>query len=777
MPYDQFVVEQLAGDLLPNATQSQRVATGFLRNSMINEEGGIHPEQFRMLAMFDRMDAIGKSILGLTIQCAQCHNHKYDPLSQREYYQMFAFLNNDHEANIPVYTAEQQRQRSEVFRQIDEVEQSLRHRFPDWPQRMATWEANVRHMQPEWHVIEPTVDEDSTGGQKYLLQDDGSFLAQGYAPTKHTVIMTTTTDLQDITGFRLELLTDPNLPCRGPGRAVQGTAALTEFMVQAGPADGSEAPHDVQWAEATADFNPPQRPLAAIFDDRSGKRRVTGPVQFAIDGDGLTAWSTDAGPGLRNQPRKAVFRTDKSIAFAGGTKLIIRLQQNHGGWNSDDNQSHNLGRFRLSVTNDAAPQADPLPVLVRQLLCVDSSERTEEQQSMVFRFWRSTVPEWRAENERIAELWRQHPEGSTQLTLQARNQMRETHVLARGDFLQPTEQVTPGVPQFLNDLPPAAPPTRLTFARWLVDRQSPTVARSIVNRIWQTYFGVGLVETPEDLGMRGAEPSHPALLDWLAVELMDQDWKLKELHRLIVNSAVYRQSSRQSERLRSVDPYNRLLARGARFRVDAELVRDIALSVSGLLNPSLGGPSVHPPLPSFMVQPPVSYGPKPWPVDQDASRYRRAIYTFRFRSVPYPALEVFDAPNGDFSCVRRTRSNTPLQALTMWNEDIFVECAQALAARMMSYKGENIEDRLRYGFRLCVSRQPTDAEVGELLMLYRQQIEYLGAESRRDERSEQLPDPAEAPVPVPSDASPADFAAWTTVARVLLNLDETISKE
>jgi hypothetical protein len=777
LPYDRFVLEQLAGDLLPDATQSQRVATGFLRNSMINEEGGIHPEQFRMLAMFDRMEAIGKSMLGLTIQCAQCHNHKYDPLSQQEYYQLFAFLNNDHEANIAVYTPEQQMQRAAIFQQVEQIEENLRHRHPDWPQCMADWEARVGNDQPDWLVIQPDVDEDSTGGQKYLLQGDGSFLAQGYAPTKHTALFHVTTDMPNITAFRLELMTDPNLPCGGPGRAVQGSAALTEFMVQAGPADGSAEPTDVCIAEATADLNLPETPLDAIFDDRSGERRVTGPIEFAIDGEGLTAWATDAGPGQRNQSRNAVFLAAEPISFAGGTRLLIRLQQNHGGWNSDDNQNHNLGRFRLSITQADAPKADPLPAHVRQLLSVPVSERSTEQQQQVFAYWRTTVPEWQAENAQIQALWQQHPEGSTQLTLWERDQMRETRVLLRGEYLQPAAAVQPGVPEILNDWDSSADANRLTFARWLVDRQSPTVARSIVNRVWQAHFGVGLVETAEDLGTRGAPPSHPELLDWLSVELMDRGWSLKELHRLIVNSAVYRQTSRRTEQLQRDDPYNRLLARGPRFRVDAEVVRDIALSVSGLLNRELGGPSVHPPLPGFMVEPPVSYGPKPWPEDDGPDRYRRALYTFRFRSVPYPALEVFDAPNGDVACVKRTRSNTPLQALTMWNEDIFVECAQALASRMMVEGGDTPEGRAGRGFRLCVSRHPNSAELAELTALYRQQMAYLSDKTAGGEGELQLPDAGDAPRSVPASTSAHEFAAWTTVARVLLNLDETISME
>src|SRR5581483_6009724 len=233
LPYDQFIIEQIAGDLLPNATQDQRVATGYLRNAMVNEEGGVDPEQFRMEAMFDRMDAIGKGVLGLTIQCAQCHNHKFDPLTQAEYYRLFAFLNNAYEANVAVYTPAEQMQRADLVRRIHEIETGLRHRTPDWRQRMHAWEAKVKGDQPVWTVVRPAVQEESTGGQKYLPQPDGSFLAQGYAPTKHTVKMTVQTDLKGVTAFRLELLNDPNLPLGGPGRSLKGLGALTEFKVQA----------------------------------------------------------------------------------------------------------------------------------------------------------------------------------------------------------------------------------------------------------------------------------------------------------------------------------------------------------------------------------------------------------------------------------------------------------------------------------------------------------------------------------------------------------------
>jgi hypothetical protein len=775
LPYDQFVIEQIAGDQLPGATQDQVVATGFLRNSMINEEGGIDPEQFRMEAMFDRMDCIGKGILGLTIQCAQCHSHKYDPLTQEEYYRMFAFLNNSHEANVVVYTAEEQMSRAAILRETREIEADLQHRLSDWSERMAAWEKQAAGNQPSWTIIRPEIEEESTGGEKYFPMEDGSFLAQGYAPTKHTIEMTVKTGPSPITAFRLELFNDANLPRNGPGRSTKGTGALTEFTVDAAPADAPGKKSKVKFARATADINPPETPLEPIYDDKGGKRRVTGPIGFAIDGKRETAWGIDAGPGRRNQPRKAVFNLEKPISFPSGAVLTLHLAQNHGGWNSDDNQNHNLGRFRLSITSEPDVTADPLPKNVRDVLAIAREKRSPAQTAAIFSYWRTTVPEYTEANARIDELWRRHPEGSTQLVLSERDRRRSTHVLQRGDFLKPANAVEPGVPAFLNLVPTGAAATRLTFARWLVDRNAPTPARSMVNRVWQTYFGTGIVATSEDLGLQCEPPTHPELLDWLAVELMDNDWSLKRLHRVIVNSATYRQSSQVTPEHLAHDPYNRLLARGPRFRVDAEVVRDIALAASGLLDPKVGGPSVSPPAPAFLFQPPASYGPKVWNEVTGPERYRRALYTFRYRSVPYPMLQAFDAPNGDFSCVRRTRSNTPLQALTTLNEPIFLECARALALRTLREGGSTDSDRLVYAFRRCLSRPPSAPESSTLLDL-------LFREVRRFESPGTNPwslaaNDAKKPPQLPPGATPAQLAGWTAVSRVLLNLDETITKE
>jgi hypothetical protein len=587
--------------------------------------------------------------------------------------------------------------------------------------------------------------------------------------------MSVKTELQGIAGFRLELLNDPSLPLGGPGRSIKGTAALTEFEVEAAPADAPDKVAQVKIAKATADISLLEKPLEATFNDKSDKVRVTGPIEFAIDGKEETAWGIDAGPGLRNQPRKAVFTLDAPISNPSGTILSFYLSQKHGGWNSDDNQNHNLGRFRLSITRTPNAVADPMPKAVRKILELPEAQRSPEQVQRVFSYWRTTVPEWQEANSRIETLWRQHPDGSSQLVLQSREDPRETHMLARGDFLKPGRTVTPGVPAFLHALPNDAPPDRLAFAKWLVDRNSPTTARAMINRMWQAYFGIGIVSTSEDLGKQSEPPSHPELLDWLAVEFMERGWSLKAMHRLIVTSATYRQSSHVTPELYARDPYNRLLARGPRFRVDAEIVRDIALAASGLLNPRVGGPSVYPPAPDFLFMPPVSYGPKNWYEEKGDNRYRRGLYTFRFRSVPYPMLQNFDAPNGDLSCVRRVRSNTPLQALTTLNEPLFLESAQALALRTLREGGQTDTQRLTYAFRRCLARTPTEQEIAELLGLFTRQKERIadGWVSPWDVSGFDSSQAAQ----LPKNATPLQLAAWTAVSRVLLNLDETITKE
>jgi hypothetical protein len=778
LPYDRFVIEQLAGDLLPSPSQDQLVATGFLRNSMVNEEGGVDPEQFRMEAMFDRMDAIGKSILGLTIQCAQCHSHKFDPISQDEYYRMFSYLNNDDEPARVIYTPAEQQKISEIQRNTTEVERMLRERTPDWEDRLVKLAtASLAAPRTNWTTLQAPFEEISTGGQKYLPQTDGSYLAQGYAPTKHTAKVSIKTDVRPVRAVRLELLNDPNLPAHGPGRSFKGTCALTDLVVEAAPASDPSKKERIKIRAAFADYEQPEAELEPNFDDKSKRRRVTGPIAFAFDDKEETAWGIDAGPGRRNVPREAVFVLEKPVDFDGGAILTFGLAQNHGGWNSDDLMTNNLGRFRLSVTDSAEAKLDPLPARVRQRL-EGKSDLTAAIASdpAVFSHFRSQMPEWRDANLSIESFWKSHPEGATTLVLEARSSPRTTSVLRRGDFLAPTRAVGPGVPAVLNSAPADDAGNRLSLAQWLTDRRAPTTARVIVNRIWQSYFGTGLVGTPEDLGTQGEPPSHPELLDWLAVEFMEQGWSMKWLHRMITRSSVYRQSSAVTPEHYARDPANRLLARGARFRVEGEIVRDIQLAASGLLVPSFGGKAVMPPAPAYLFQPPASYAPFPWIEETGPNRYRRAVYTWRRRSTPYPMLATFDVPPGETACVRRARSNTPLQALTTLNETLALEAARSLAIVMLAEGGSTDGDRLTQGFKRCVGRAPSASELDVLTHLLEKQTRRL-EEGWLNAWEIATGQAAERPRSLPVGATPTQAAAFTLVARVLLNLDETLTKQ
>ena len=770
LPFDQFVIKQIAGDLLPGATQDDRIATGFLRNSMTNEEGGAKPEQFRIEGIFDRIDAIGKSMLGLTAQCAQCHAHKYDPLTQQEYYGIFAYLNGIRETSLPAYTQDERKLIASSNEQIQTIEEKIRTDHPAWENDFKKWQQDLLALpRTEWQAIELYQLGDS--GQKYLPQPDKSVINMGYANTRGDESFSGTTTLPEIRSARLEVLNDPYLPLTGPGRSTRGTGALTEFKLKAGRA--TEKPAPLPFINAVASVNPPVTKIDPARFPKDGNRsaddRTTGPAAFALDGNDKTAWTNEIDPAHNNDPAVLTFELAAPFQTGGTANLIYNLVQNHGGFNSDDNQTFNLGRIRLSVAATLPNALDQLPPLVRDALEPPSEKRNSEQQRRLFAHWRETNPSFATETTEITKLCSQLPLPTWALVAAESDTPPETHLFARGEQTQPQQVIRPHVPAFLHPLPPGDPNSRLTFAKWLVDPKSPTAARQYVNRLWQAYFGIGLVETSEDFGHQAARPSHPQLLDWLACEFMESGWDVKHMHHLIVESATYHQDSIASPSLRESDPKNRLLARGARLRVPAETVRDIQLATSGLLDETLGGRSVFPPAPAYLFQRPASYGPKDWIVETDSNRYRRALYTFRFRSVPYPMLTAFDAPNGSAACVRRTVSTTPLQALVTLNEQVSVEAALGLAHLILTDQG-TLEERIARAFKRCTSRTPDAEEISTLVAVYNTGL---------------TTDPAEAkllvdnhrPVTLDLTAHPlAELAAAAGVARVLLNLDETITK-
>lgn len=782
MPYDQFVIEQVAGDLLPHRTAAQLIATGFLRNGMTNEEGAIVPEQFRMDGMYDRIDTIGKSVLGLSVQCAQCHTHKFDPITQDEYYGIFAFLNNTYEAQSWVYSAAQEKKIHEIRAGIAAVEQRLKTEHPDWKQKLADWEAGqLREVEKiNWTLVDPTDLHSSTGLNHPVTLPDKSILTLGHKTINGDLLVTAEPNLAGVTGIRLEALTHGDLPFGGPGRSFKGTWAVTEFIVEA-QKPGSAKWEPLAMKNATADFSEAEHTIepewAAGWDKEN--KRLCGPVAFMIDGKDGTGWRADRGPGRRNTDSVAVVQFEKPLDFPEGTKLRFSLRLNHGG---DDNGPKNamLGHFRVALTTDADPKVNHTPYAAVLAMQVPAASRTVKQKAEIFAAWRASVAELKPFNEEIEVLWKEFPEAETSVLHLAERtgvDVRETHRLDRGVWDRPKEAVAPHVPAAFHQLPAGAKPDRLTFARWLADKNSPFTARVEVNRIWQTLFGTGLVETSEDFGTRAPTPVYRDLLDWLAVDLVEHGWSRKHVIGTILASRVYRQSSRATPELLERDPRDQLMARSPRFRPDAEIVRDMVLDASGLMTDKVGGPSFFPPVPESVLA--YNYfKPVYWITAEGAERHRRSLYMFRKRSMPDPALSVFDAPNGDVACSRRGHSNTPLAALTALNEPVFIEAAQALALRIIREGGKSEAEHADFAFRVCTGRLPQPAEREEILSLIKSVRPRLadGWLSIRDIMANAGTGDAPKLPPLPAGVSPQDVAAWTIAARVVLNLDETLCR-
>jgi hypothetical protein len=573
MPFDQFTIEQLAGDLLAKPTTDQLVATGFHRNTLRNEEGGTDPEQFRVEAVVDRVSTTGAVWLGLTVGCARCHDHKYDPISQREFYQLFAVFNNADEPSLPLPTNQQAREQPAIDAEIELVRK-----------RVADVEAELPGRQTEW--------ETAIGRQLDELA------AAGKSPDVLAVV-----------------------------------APLREALAVA-PAKRSAAQ----------------------------KKR------------------------LLDEFRK---RDKEYVTIMGA---LTELQQ-----------------------------------------------RKKQLTSAV----------------------------TTTLIMRERSEPRPTFVHLRGDFLRPGASVVPGVPAVLPPLATSGKQAnRLDFARWLVDRAQPLTPRVTVNRIWQQYFGQGLVGTENDFGTQGERPTHPELLDWLAGQFVEHGWSLKALHRMIVSSATYRQASVGRDDLAAKDPYNRLLGRQNRIRLDAEIIRDSALAASGLLDRTLGGPGVYPPQPEGIYR--FTQQKKFWKENTGPDRYRRTMYTFLWRSSTYPLLTTFDAPDATVTCTRRVRSNTPLQALTLANDRGLFEAAQSLAARLLA-GADNDRARIELAARLCLARNPSSAEQARLTTFLHRQRAAFAASAEAAALA--------APQHRPEKMSAAEAAAWTALARVMLNLDEFVTRE
>jgi len=785
LPFDQFTIEQLAGDLLPDATLEQKVATGFHRNTLTNKEGGVDQEEFRVAAVIDRVNTTSTVWLGLTLGCAQCHSHKYDPLVMHEYYGMFAFFNQGQEVDIPAPFPDE----AAAYAQAKQTYEAAHAPFlaavaafekDQLPAREAEWERRLdKSSLTAWTVLEPSSLR-ATGDVKFTKQPDGSYLVSGENKPTEMYTLTVKTPLNGITAFRLEVLPDPSLPALGPGRVAHGNFVLSEFKVTLDNGAGAALP--IELTSPSADFSQDAWPVAA-----------------AIDGVLTTGWAIAPQFGKRHV---ALFGTKTDLDSSDDTGLTIVLNQQHG-------TQHTIGRFRLSATTMPRPaKLDGIPDDIAAILTTASEQRTTEQRKKLTAYFATLDPDLARLRQAEAEHARQAPPPpatKAQILLEIAPP-RTTHIHVRGDFLRKGEEVQPHTPAVLHPLAVAGgrQPTRLELARWLVDPANPLTARVMMNRVWKGLFGQALVTSVEDFGTRGERPSHPDLLDWLAVEFISPPlskggqggagqlataatnaviatppnppllrggegaWSLKRMIRLIVQSATYRQSSQPRRDLAVRDPRNMLLARQNRFRLEAEVLRDVYLAASGLLAPTVGGPSVRPRQPAGISE--LTYaGSARWIESTGSDRFRRGLYTWFQRTSPYPMLMTFDAPDSNVTCTRRDRSNTPLQALTLLNDPVFHECAQALGRRMVQALQSDTASRLKFGFETCVGRQPTENELASLNRLFG---DFRSLAEADQEAAVKL-----VGEPKPSAADLADTAAAVAVARVLLNLDEFVTRE
>lgn len=762
-PFDRFTIEQLAGDLLPNPTTAQLIATGFNRNTKINDEGGGDAEEYRVKAVKDRLATVGTTWLGLTLNCAECHSHKYDPISQDEYYQLYALFNNTTDGgnyntapSIEVPKPDIEPSLAHLSNRLHQVRQDIAQAGLELAESQRRWETTIRATDTGWQTLHLT-NVVSTGGSTYTNLTDGSVLGTGVKPVYDTITIDAETSLTGITGVLLETLPDPSLPDRGPGRwKGNGNFILDEFSMSAAPLTGLRpAETNISFSKATADWE--QQYYRA---------------EHAIDRNPKTGWAIGPRFGRRHF---LIAELAQKAGFKNGTRLSFRFDHYHG-------NSHIIGRFRLSVTTHKNPASLwPLTPEQRRLLDIKPAERTLEQAARVAALHRESTPrvreleseEFRLE-QRLKELAARK---FSTLVMKERpeKEPRPTHVHVRGDFLTKGKQVTAGVPALFTPLPSGEPANRLALARWLVDPAHPLTARVTVNRFWERCFGTGIVKTSEDFGRQGEAPSHPELLDWLASEFIRTGWDIKAMQKLIVMSATYRQDAATDATRLEKDFYNRLLSRGPRFRLDAEMIRDHALAVSGLLNPTIGGPSVHPVQIANLwkeigfLRPEI--GMDEWPVSEGPDLYRRAIYTFWRRVCTYPTYATFDAPSRETCVSRRPRTNTPLQALAALNEPTLLEAARVFAQRILTDGGADDAARLDYAFRTCLGRAP---HPDELTRLHRFLDQQMNGYRRDAAEAAALVQVGSAPRPANLDVR--QIAAWMMVANVLFNLDETLTK-
>ncbi len=898
-PFDQFTIEQIAGDLLPNPTDDQLVATAFHRNTMTNSEGGTNDEEFRNAAIVDRVNTTMAVWMGTSMACAQCHTHKYDPITQKEYFQMFAFLNNtadaDRQDESPLHkflNADQKAQKLKLEQDLAAIDAKLK--TPTAEQRTASqkW-SQAFAVAPKWEILKPTTME-SAAKLAMTLEPDGAVAVAKTAAKDTYKLEIPVPASRKISSLKLEALPHESLPGKGSGHG-GGNFVVTRVRAVIDPPTGSKGPKArfvrielpgkealLQLAEVqvfTGTTNVAIQGVASqksTYTDAVAARAIDGNTAGAYDKgsvahtglgtndpwwevdlkteqslDRIVVWNrAEAGErlegfrilamdekrqtvweqtknkaaesipfslngqreivftdvaadftqadfaedavisdkpaeqpkqkkkvrgaqqgwavgGQQTKPHELVLTTAAAVEIPAGAKLHVSIEQQSASAN------HTLGRFRLSLTDDPTALIRlETPAEIVAVMALPVAQRTPEQANQVAVFYSSKIaPEAAAERLKLTDLQKQI-DGLPQVTVpilqeRAANQRRESHVQLRGNYLSLGDVVVEGVPVAFHPLPEKAPMNRLTLAHWLVDEKNPLTPRVIANRYWESIFGIGIVRTSEEFGSQGELPSHPELLDWLATELVRTKWDLKNFVKLLVTSATYKQSSKVVAGAMERDPQNRLLARGPRFRLSAEMVRDQALAVSGLLSPKMLGPSVRPVRPSSGLSAAFGGG-LDWQTSAGEDRFRRALYTEWRRTSPYPSMTTFDAPNRETCTLTRSRSNTPLQALVTLNDPVYVEAAQALARRLTA---GTTEERITQAYRLVLSRNPSAKELQRLVSLYQETLVTYQSDAKK--AAEMSTNPIGA---LPAGANAAELATWTTISGVLLNLDETLMK-
>ncbi|MBP88281.1 MAG: hypothetical protein CMJ64_16445 [Planctomycetaceae bacterium] len=755
MPFDQFTREQIAGDLLPKATVAQRIATGFHRLTTCNVEAGVDPEENRVNQIIDRVNTTGTVWLGTSLECAQCHNHKYDPFTQKDYYQIFAYFNNtplEVEGNGVTYnfigpkmelplSDQQAAEKATLVAERQAIDKRLELAAMKRLAGLAAWEKQMTAGKPaNWHVLKVESFE-SSGGSSHTILDDKSVLVCGKKPEQDTYTVVCNTQVQDITGFKLEALTDPSLPSNGPGRYTRANFVLYDFSITTKDLGSSgEAAARIALHRASADFSQAKWDVAGLIDD-----------------DPNTGWAIAPQFG---KPHHATLLTDKPIGSASGTTLTFTLDQHYG-------ECRTIGRLRLSAMT-GTPAATGLPDAVAKALATPTTGRDKEAHKVLQEYFVELDPQVKKFRELADALQKKIDaiQPVTSLVMIEDKEQRTTTVFKRGNFLDKAEPVAMATPDMLPKLRTGDAKDRRELARWLASKENPLTARVAVNRWWAEIFGRGIVETIEDFGTQGDKPTHPKLLDWLAIELMESGWSMKHVHKQIVLSAAYQQSSKVSPELLEMDTFNTYYSRGPRFRLPAETVRDNALTISGLLSRNMAGPPIFPPQPPNIWRHVGRNGPK-YDTSQGNDRFRRGIYVIWRRSAPYPSFTNFDAPDRASCVVKRPRTNTPLQALTLMNDPAYVEMAIAFAEHIAE-QNMSLDESITFAFRSCVARQPRMKDIQLLSEVYQSERQHY----------EDATDDAVALVGKQTErrTNVQDLAAWFHVANILLNLDETITK-